>query len=56
MRRDRLTPAEIESEMRLAGIAHLEDVAWAIVEPRGRISFIRRDGGETNPSEDENVV
>jgi uncharacterized membrane protein YcaP (DUF421 family) len=56
LRRDRLTPAEIESEMRLAGIAHLEDVAWAIVEPRGRISFIRRDGGETNPSEDENVV
>lgn len=41
LRRDRLTPAEIESEMRLAGIAHLREVAWAIVEPRGKISFIK---------------
>ena len=29
--------------MRLAGIAHMRDVAWAIVEPRGKISFIQRD-------------
>lgn len=45
LRRDRLTRAEIESEMRLAGIAHLKDIAWAILEPEGRISFIERDGG-----------
>lgn len=57
LRRDRLTPAEIESEMRLAGIAHLKDVAWAIVEPRGRISFIPRDGEEdTNAPEDDSVA
>jgi len=43
LRRDRLTVAEIESEMRLAGIAHTRDVAWAIVEPRGKISFIQRN-------------
>lgn len=43
LRRDRLTVGEIESEMRLAGIAHLKDVAWAILEPEGRISFISRD-------------
>lgn len=43
LRRDRLTVAEIESEMRLAGIAHMRDVAWAIVEPRGKISFIQRN-------------
>ena len=43
LRRDRLTVAEIESEMRLAGIAHRRDVAWAIVEPRGKISFIQRN-------------
>jgi uncharacterized membrane protein YcaP (DUF421 family) len=48
VRRDRLTQAEIESEMRLAGIARIKDVAWAIVEPRGRISFIKRD-----PADDE---
>lgn len=45
LKRDRLTRAEIESEMRLAGIAHLKDIAWAILEPEGRISFIERNGG-----------
>jgi uncharacterized membrane protein YcaP (DUF421 family) len=42
LRRDRLTRAEILSEMRLAGIAQLRDVAWAILEPRGKVSFIHR--------------
>lgn len=42
LRRNRLTASEIESEMRLAGIGHLRDVAWAILEPRGKISFIQR--------------
>jgi uncharacterized membrane protein YcaP (DUF421 family) len=48
LHRDRLTHAEILSEMRLAGIAHLKDVAWAILEPQGKMSFIRRDapGGD----------
>lgn len=45
LRRDRVTRAEVESEMRLAGIAHLREVAWAIIEPQGKISFIRREGG-----------
>jgi uncharacterized membrane protein YcaP (DUF421 family) len=45
LRRDRLTRSEIESEMRLAGIARLADVAWAILEPRGKISFIQRSEG-----------
>jgi uncharacterized membrane protein YcaP (DUF421 family) len=47
LRRNRLTRSEIESEMRLAGIARMEQVAWAILEPRGKISFIQRgdDGG-----------
>ena len=51
LRRNRLTIGEIESEMRLAGIARLSDVAWAILEPRGKISFIQRtdDGGEEPP-------
>ena len=42
LRRNRLTISEIESEMRLAGMSRLADVAWAILEPRGKISFIRR--------------
>jgi uncharacterized membrane protein YcaP (DUF421 family) len=46
LRRNRLTRAEIEAEMRLSGIGRLSDVAWAIVEARGKISFIRREPGE----------
>ena len=42
LRRNRLTRAEIESEMRLAGIGRMKDVAWAILETRGKISFIQR--------------
>ena len=51
LRRDRLTISEIESEMRLAGISSLSDVAWAILEPRGKISFIQRaeTGGDGQP-------
>ncbi|KHJ55060.1 membrane protein [Aureimonas altamirensis] len=43
LRRDRVTRAEVESEMRQAGIAAMEDVAWGILEPQGKFSFIRRD-------------
>ena len=59
LRRNRLTRAEIESEMRLAGIGRLADVAWGILEPRGKISFIQRpEGGGAeqpppNPRNDE---
>ncbi|HET6630477.1 MAG TPA: DUF421 domain-containing protein [Woeseiaceae bacterium] len=51
LRRDRLTRAEILSEMRLAGIGSLSEVAWAILEPQGKMSFIQRsgDGGEKQP-------
>ena len=50
LRRNRLTIGEIESEMRLAGIGRIADVAWAILEPRGKISFIQRaDGGAEEP-------
>lgn len=49
LRRDRLTRAEIFSEMRLAGIARLSDVAWGILEPQGKMSFIKRDSSEPQP-------
>ena len=48
LRRDRLTRAEILSEMRLAGIGRLSDVARAILEPQGKMSFIRRDSAGTD--------
>lgn len=39
----RLSRLELESEMRLAGIASLAQVAWGILEPQGKISFIRKE-------------
>ena len=53
LRRDRITRAEVEAEMRLAGIAHMNQVAWAILETQGKISFIRKDGGEVKPDDDD---
>jgi uncharacterized membrane protein YcaP (DUF421 family) len=57
LRRNRLTKAEIESEMRLAGIGRLSEVAWAILETRGKISFIKRSegGGEEPPPSPKNT-
>ena len=44
--RERIDREELASEMRLAGISRLDQVAWAILEPEGKISFVRRDDGE----------
>ena len=48
LRRDRMTRSEVESEMRLAGIGAINDVAWAILEPSGKISFIKCDRDEAS--------
>jgi len=53
LRRDRMTLAEVEAEMRLAGIAQMKDVAWAILETQGKISFIRKDKDEVNVKDDD---
>lgn len=55
LHRDRLTHAEILSEMRLAGIARLGDVAWAILEPQGKMSFIKREAAESNDPQPDNT-
>lgn len=49
--RERIDSDELGAEMRLAGIARLDQVAWAILEPEGKISFIRVDEGDTDPRE-----
>lgn len=46
---ERIDRDEFGAEMRLAGIAWLDDVAWAILEPEGKISFIRRDDADVDP-------
>lgn len=48
MDRERIDTDELASEMRLAGIARLDQIAWAILEPEGKISFVRKDEGETD--------
>ena len=52
LRRDRITRGEVEAEMRLAGIARMRDVAWAILETQGKISFIRKDDKDTHRDDD----
>jgi uncharacterized membrane protein YcaP (DUF421 family) len=42
LRRERMTPDEVASEMRMQQIASFDDVKWAILEPNGSISFIEK--------------
>jgi uncharacterized membrane protein YcaP (DUF421 family) len=56
LRRDRMTQGEVESEMRLAGIAGMDQVAWAILEPQGKISFIKKDGGDVNIGDSGDII
>ncbi len=42
LRHDRLTIDEVESEMRLAGIGNISEVGMAVLEPSGKISFIKK--------------
>ncbi len=43
LERDKITEAELLSEMRLAGIARIDEVQWGILEPSGKISFLKKD-------------
>lgn len=56
LRRDRMTQSEVESEMRLAGIANMDQVAWAILEPQGKISFFKKDGSDIIVQDDTTDV
>lgn len=53
LKRNRMTPDELDSEMRLAGIGHISQVAWGILETNGKISFIPvQDDAQTNQPTD----
>src|SRR3546814_14427046 len=52
-RRDPLTKAEIETERRLAGIAAISDVTWAVLEPEGKISVIKSQETDESRQTDE---
>lgn len=49
LERDKIPIDELFSEMRLAGIASLKQVDWAILETNGKISFIPAKEGYNNP-------
>jgi uncharacterized membrane protein YcaP (DUF421 family) len=42
LKRERMTPDEVEEEMRVQQIASLDRVAWAILETNGSMSFIEK--------------
>ena len=42
LRRERLTVEEVVAEARLQQISTLDDVAWAVLETSGKISFVRK--------------
>lgn len=44
MNRERITPSELYSELRMAGLEEMSQVRWAILEPDGKISVVRADG------------
>jgi uncharacterized membrane protein YcaP (DUF421 family) len=53
LRRELVTHEELISQLRLQGIETLQDVKKAYMEPDGRISVIKRNGGETNGKANE---
>jgi uncharacterized membrane protein YcaP (DUF421 family) len=40
LRRDRITLDEVQEQARQQQIGSLDDVAWAVLEPNGKISFL----------------
>jgi uncharacterized membrane protein YcaP (DUF421 family) len=40
LRRERVTPEEVFSEMHLSGVERIEDVRWAILESEGKIAIV----------------
>lgn len=53
MNRERITPAELYSELRMTGLVDLTQVRWAILESDGKISIVRADDRAGRPPEKE---
>jgi uncharacterized membrane protein YcaP (DUF421 family) len=49
LKKERVTPEEVLTEMHKAGIAEVADVRWAILEVDGHISIIPRRSGAQAP-------
>ena len=44
LKRERMTPDEVEEEMRQNQIGSIDEVEWGILEANGSISFIKKGG------------
>lgn len=55
LERDKIPLDELLSELRLAGIARVDQVEWAILETNGKISFIEKDKKADQPPEAEDI-
>ena len=56
LRLERVTVAELMEEARSQGIDDLRDVRLGVLEPDGKISFLKRDGGEQHPEPERHQV
>jgi uncharacterized membrane protein YcaP (DUF421 family) len=44
LRRERLLPEDVATEMRMEGIGSFSEVRWGILESNGKFSFVKNDG------------
>ena len=44
LRRDRISEEDLAEEARMNQIGSFDEVAWAVLEPNGSISFIKKQG------------
>ena len=56
LHKERVRPDEIFSEMHKAGIERLSQVKWGILEPDGKMSFVRTDDEETQEQPEQTPV
>jgi uncharacterized membrane protein YcaP (DUF421 family) len=42
LERERMTPEDVAEELRTQQIGSFDEVAWAILEPNGAMSFIKK--------------
>jgi uncharacterized membrane protein YcaP (DUF421 family) len=53
LERDKIPVDELLSEMRLSGIARVDQVQWAILETNGKMSFIRATAESRDASDND---
>ncbi len=55
LHRERVSPDEILSEMRKAGLERMDQVKWGVLEPDGKISFVGWEAGTVRKRQDDEL-